>query len=291
MRVLILGSLGMLGRALVAEGQRRNYTVLGIDIADKKHPLDITRKDDFEKIYNFFNPEIIINTVAIVDLALCENNPCKAYLVNCRPISHICDTCQKNGTYFIQISTDHFYVNDGRKKHSETDKIIIVNEYARTKFLAEQLAMLYSPSLIIRTNIVGLKEDELKPTFVEWFINELKNGNSIKLFYDYFTSSIDVVSFSVYLFNLIEMKITGLLNLASSTVSSKKEFIELVASKLELSLNNSIVDSCLSMTDVRRANSLGLDVSKAEKLLGQKLPDISKVAENIVSEIKKRGLV
>lgn len=284
MKVLIFGSSGMLGKSLVLEAQKRSYTVLGVDITKPDNPVDITKEKEVERVFWSFLPEVVINTVAAVDLLACENDPCMAYRVNCRPASYLSEYCKQLGVPYIHISTDHFFCNDGRKKHAEDANVILPNEYSRTKYLGERLAILYSKSLVVRTNIVGFKGDNKKPTFIEWFLRELLNGKSIKLFVDYFTSSIDVKSFSTYLFELIEIGATGLLNLASSTVSSKKEFIEMTASRLGLSLNDSKPDSVFSIPGIRRAESLGLDVSKAEAILARSMPSLEEVVDNIAVE-------
>jgi len=288
MKVLIFGSSGMLGKSLVLEAQKRSYTVLGVDIANSDNPVDITEEKEVERVFWSFEPEFVINTVAVVDLLACENDPCKAYRVNCRPASYLSEYCKKLDASFIHISTDHFFCNDGRKKHAENENVILPNEYSRTKYLAERLATLYSKSLVVRTNIVGFKGDAKKPTFVEWFLQELMNGKSIKLFADYFTSSIDVNSFSTHLFELIEIGATGLLNLASSTVSSKKEFIEMTVSRLGLSLNDSKDDTISSIQGIKRAESLGLDVRRVESVLSKKMPSLEEVVENIAVEAKTR---
>ena len=46
-----------------------------------------------------------------------------------------------------KISTDHFFTGDRDAKHRESDKVSLVNEYARTKYLGEILAMMiwFSP--------------------------------------------------------------------------------------------------------------------------------------------------
>jgi len=278
----------MLGKSLVAEAQRRDHSVMGADITDSENHIDITKPEEVDSVFYSFGPEVVINTVAIVDLLACERDPCRAYLVNSRPASFLSEYCKRLNIPFVHISTDHFYCDDGRKKHSEEDDVVLLNEYSRTKYIAERFALLYRRSLVVRTNIVGFKGDKNNPTFVEWFLRELREGKSIKLFADYFTSSIDVRSFSIHLFELIEIGATGLLNLAGSTVSSKKEFIELTASKLCLSLNNSKEDSISSIKGIKRAESLGLDVRRAESILAKKMPSLEEVVENIAIEAKTR---
>jgi len=294
MKVLITGSQGMLGQALVTESKKRNHETLGIDLNSKKKCVDITKEGEIKEIFNIFCPEIVINTVAIIDLNYCEKHPDRAYLVNTKPVSSLINECRKRNAKFVQISTDQYYQRDKRKKHKEIDKVKLLNEYARTKYLAEKLAELYENTLVIRTNIVGFRNIKEQPTFVEWFINKLEQGTKITLYDDYYTSSIDVMNFSKILLDLINKGTTGILNLASRTVSSKKEFIEKLAGKLDLSLENAIIGSVFNLSNVRKAESLGLDTEKIENVLGMKMPNLEQVTESLLEEYKriktKRGI-
>ena len=73
---------------------------------------------------------------------------------------------QKYDKKFIHISTDHFYINDKNLLHKETDEIKIVNQYALSKRIGELNALKFSDSLVVRTNITGLRGKNSKPTFL-----------------------------------------------------------------------------------------------------------------------------
>ncbi|MGD9639202.1 MAG: NAD(P)-dependent oxidoreductase [Alphaproteobacteria bacterium] len=234
------------------------------------------------------NPDIIINTIAIVSLDLCETQPELAYMCNARVSKTIADYCQKHNKKYVYISTDHYFTKDGSKKHLEDECLNLCNEYALTKFLGEELAKNADKSLIVRTNIVGFRWWKDSPTFVEWAIDALKKQEDISLFSDFYTSSIDVKSFSTALLDLIAKETTGIINLASSEVSSKDLFIQELAKQLDLSLEHTQISSIKTLNSkVKRNESLGLDVTKAEKILGYKLPKLTEVITNLVKEYRR----
>ena len=84
------------------------------------------------------------------------------------------------------------------------------------------------------------------------------------------------------MFDILEKDVSGIINLASAQVFSKKQFIEAVAEVFNFSLDNTSVGKVSSLSS-KRANSLGLDVSKAESILGYKLPTL----QEVILQLKK----
>ncbi len=86
-----------------------------------------------------------------------------------------------------------------------------------------------------------------------------------------------------------ELRPSGILNLACSEVFSKKEFIEAYALRNRYDLKAMIVGSVKSLPGPSRAESLGLDVSRSEMLLGYPLPGLAEVAESLWNEYRKKS--
>lgn len=286
--ILVYGATGMLGQALMREASKLGINVVGAARSGTHFSLDVCDDKALRDSINLVKPEIIINTVAITNLINCENNPGLAYQVNARSVGIMAECCQKIGAYFIQISTDHYFTNSRNAKHSETDQVSLVNEYTRTKYAGEKFALVYPNSLVVRTNIVGFRGKTGFPTFLEWVMQTLERQTSFTLFDDFFTSSIDVKQFSSLLFSLLNKRPNQVLNLASREVFSKKKFIEAIAAKLGYTLSHAKTGSVLELSDVPRAESLGLDVTKAEAVLGYQLPTMDEVVEQLISEYKER---
>ena len=284
MKILVIGSTGMLGQALVCEIKRRGIEVIGIARSGADISCDIVDDRELLNIIASIKPQIIINSAAMVSLAKCEEKPGYAYLINARSASIIAEISLKTGIYFIQISTDHYYTGDGNIKHTEEHPIRLINEYGRTKYAAEIFALTNPNALVIRTNIVGFRNKIETPTFVEWAIQNIENNSPMTLFDDYFISSIHVKQFSSALLDIIEKNHTGVLNLASREVFSKKTFICALAKKMGYPLTTVKIGSVFDAGDASRAESLGLDVAKAETILGYELPTLEDVITSIVEE-------
>ncbi len=274
----------MLGQSLMNEIKTRGFEVTGIARNGADVSCDISNDEELESIISSINPHILINCAAIVNLTKCEDNPGHAYLVNSRPSSIMSEISRKAGIYFVQISTDHYYTGDCHKKHSENHPVHLMNEYARTKYAAEVFALTNPNSLVVRTNVVGFRHDLKAPTFLEWVIQNLQKKSVMTLFDDYYTSSIHVNQFSTALMDIIETRFCGVLNLASRDVFSKKEFICALSDRMAYSLDNTVIGSVFDIGGTPRAESIGLDVTKAEQILGYELPTLDEVITSIIKE-------
>jgi dTDP-4-dehydrorhamnose reductase len=289
MKVLIIGSTGMLGKALLKEARSRNYNPIGIARRDADICIDISNDADLKKAVLDVSPDVLINTAANINLEECEKNPSYAYLVNARPSSILSDICFQSGIYYIYISTDHYFTGDKDKKHNENHPIKLLNEYSRSKYIGEVFTLFNLHSLVIRTNIVGFRRRDNQQTFVEWIIKSIRNSLPVTLFEDYYTSSINVTQFASCLYDLINQRPSGILNVASNEVKSKKDFIEAIAFQLGIDLSTAQTGSVFDLHGVRRAESLGLDVSKAEHILGYDLPTFKQVISSIMSDYYESG--
>lgn len=287
MKILLLGSNGMLGQSIKKEALESNIEIIGVDRTDADYTFDLTNDIRLEQTIADVRPDVVVNTAAMISLEQCEGNSGLAYNVNARLPGVIANICKKYDCYQVQVSTDHYYVNDKKRKHKETDDINLVNEYARTKFLGEELTLLYKNSLVLRTNIVGFR-GRGQLTFLEWVIKEIQSCQKMTLYTDFYTSSICVSDFARYLIMLLPKHPTGIYNLSSSEVTNKKEFILSVSKEL-FGIEPLYVDgSVKELEGARRAESLGLDNTKLESLLGCKMPNLKETIESIKKEYTRR---
>lgn len=287
-RVLILGVTGMLGQALAAEARRRGIAFVGAARSGAERSVDVTREEAVRALVAEVAPEVVVNTVAITDHDACETDPCAAYLCNARAVALIADACRDEGARLVQISTDQFYGGDGPRAHPEEAPVTrLPGEYARTKFAGEAFALRLPDALVLRTNITGLRGLAGQPTFIEWVYEKALRGEAFTLFDDYYCSTIDTPSFAEALFDLLETGARGLLNLASREVSSKKDFIVAAVAALTGRPPAYTAGSVRSLA-TPRAEAIGLDVTRAETLLGRRLPGRAEVARRLAEVWRSR---
>ena len=135
-KVLILGSKGTLGQALVKEFSDPNYNVLSYDRED----LDVTSPDLVEKIKTI-NPEIIINSVAYNAVGKMETDETQrkiAFFLNSELPGILASVAKEMGSIFVHYSTS--YVFDGEKKegYMESDTPNPIDLYGKSKAEGEK---------------------------------------------------------------------------------------------------------------------------------------------------------
>lgn len=287
MRLLVTGSTGLLGQAIMVAARANEIDVSGIARQNADYTLDITDDTALSEIIRTVAPDVIINTAAVVNVDECASDPIRAWQVNTRAVQVLGELAAANGARLVQISTDHYYTGDMARAHTEADKVSILNEYARTKLAAEHLALQWNDALVLRTNLVGFRGWKGRPSFTEWIIEALRAEQRITMFDDVYTSSIDTGCFACAALDLVGLGANGLLNVASSEVFSKRDFIEAIAVRLGLSLASATTGSVRQL-ETTRAESLGLDPSKAERQLGRSMPGLSQVIDNLAQELAER---
>ncbi|MCI8566626.1 MAG: SDR family oxidoreductase [Lachnospiraceae bacterium] len=287
MKILLLGSNGMLGQSIRRQFTAEGVGLYGVDRVHAEYCFDLLDDDRLEQCMREVKPDIVINTAAIVSLDMCENAPGSAYQLNARLPGVLANLCRCLDCYLVHISTDQYYSGDGDSVHSETAPLQLVNEYARTKYAGEQMALTYKDCLVLRTNIVGFRGSGQK-TFVEWAVSEIENQKTMTLFSDFYTSSIHTMDFSRILSDMLRQHPTGIYNLASSEVSSKKDLILGLSREIFGKEPSYESGSVQNIKGTPRGNSLGLDTGKIEKLLGYRMPDRKETLNSIKKEYFER---
>ena len=286
MDYVILGSTGLLGKTLLDIGKKRNLSVLGLSRNTKKYKFDFLKINQLLKILKLLKPKVIINAAGIVDIDFCEKHFKEAKLVNSLPLKYLAKFSKENNIKLVQISTDHFFSGDKNKKHKENNKITILNNYAKTKLLAEQYSKLHNDHIVVRTNFTGLRKKASQQTFLEWILQSFKQKKPTFVFDDFYCSTIDVNSLSNILYDLIHLNYKGLINIGSRDVFTKKQFVKELMKVLKLN-KNLIKDGSVRKLKTKRAESLGLNVAKVEKILKYNMPSINQVCNNLIKDIKR----
>jgi dTDP-4-dehydrorhamnose reductase len=287
-RLLVLGSTGLLGQALMAEARSRGVEAVGAARSGADHEVDVGDAGALVALADETAPSAIVNCAAIVDLAACEAEPGEAYAVNARPAGVLAEWVREHGGGLVQVSTDHYWTGDGAEKHDESAPVRLINEYARTKFAGERLALTAPDALVVRTNVVGRRGWEARPTFAEWALEALESRRPMTLFEDFFTSSLDSGSCAAAVLDLLEVGAAGVVNVASSQVASKKGFVEALARAMGVGEPDATPGSVKGMSPPR-AESLGLDVSRAQAQLGRPLPTLDETVNALVSTARERA--
>ncbi len=282
-KLLLLGATGLLGSALDEAARERGHPVIAVarsgpvavDIRDEAALIDLLRTH---------RPDWIINAAAEVSVEACARDPAGAWMINTRPAAIVAAHARESGARLIHVSTDHFFRGEGEARHDEAAPVVLLNDYARSKYAAEALALTDPGALVLRTNMVGVRSRN-GGSFGEWARRLIETDGEGVLFGDQYVSMLDVWSLAEALLDLAATPATGVLNLGSRDVFSKARFVLALAEALERPLTRAKIGSS-SILSTARPDSLGLDVSRAEAWLGRPLPNLSQVVHSLAARIR-----
>jgi len=283
--VLTLGNTGLLGQAVERHFTSVGCRVVGASRRSSKWPVDITDGPALTRLLQDIAPAVVINCAALVDIEQCEADYACAWAINAQPLITLSRWSRETDRPLIHISTDHFFSGEGPLPHTETHVVTLLNNYAKTKYVGEQLALSAEKALVLRAAIVGIRGWG-KPTFAEWALDAILHDRAVSLFADAFTSAIDTETFVDVVAQLLYAGQSGLFNVGSTQVYSKADFVLALAKRLGMNMTKVNISS-VSQMDARRADSLGLDVSKAERVIGKNLPTLAEIVNNITQQYKR----
>lgn len=146
MRVLVIGSTGLLGRVLMEEWDMDSVTGVGAE------HLDICNDSQLSQLFRNVRPDWTVLAAAYTDVDGCELNGEQAFRVNCFAAANVAREVARSSSKLLFVSTD--YVFDGRKNspYETDDPVNPMSVYGQSKAEAERLIREILPECcIVRT--------------------------------------------------------------------------------------------------------------------------------------------
>jgi len=235
MKVLVFGGSGLVGSRFI-ELKKNQFEIKSPDAKE----VDILDQAKVSQEIEQFNPDAVINFAAYTNVEEAEKDQGNiegiCYKINVVGAKNIVDACRAKGKYLIHISTE--YVFDGTKSDSpytEEDTPNPINWYGKTKYLAEQ--EIGEDNLIVRISMPYRSKYEVKKDVARFFLEQLKNGNSVKAITDQKITPTLVDDISHSLAVLVEKKPTGIYHVSSKSPTTPFEFAKVIAQTFNLDLS------------------------------------------------------
>jgi dTDP-4-dehydrorhamnose reductase len=145
LKVIVTGSSGLVGRAVVSHAAGEGQTVLGFDHSG----LDVSDAEAIDNALLSERPDVVVNCAAWTDVDGCEFNREHALAANAQGPELLALACSKIDALFIHISTD--YVFDGTKQgfYTQEDQPNPISVYGASKLEGELRARAAWPRTII----------------------------------------------------------------------------------------------------------------------------------------------
>lgn len=178
-RVLVLGSTGMLGNAVLRLfAQTPGYQVFGSVRSFAARRLlpndlqssvitgvDVENIDSLTRLFASVQPNVVINCVGLVKQLAEANDPLTAISINALLPHRLARLCEVSRARLVHMSTDCVFSGE-KGMYTEADVSDAKDLYGRSKYLGE---VCYPHAITLRTSIIGHELDGAR-SLVGWFL-------------------------------------------------------------------------------------------------------------------------
>ncbi len=210
MKILIIGSKGMLGSDLVLEFRKNSHAVVEAGHLE----LDIRQKDSVEEFIQRERPDWVLLTAAFTGVDECETQKNLAWSINAEGPYYVASACRSVGAKLCYISTDYIFNGEKTEPYCEEDIPDPLNVYAETKLKGEiYVKQSLEKFLIVRTSwLFGT----YGRNFVNTILEKAKARVDLKVVDDQVGSPTYTRDLATAIATLIEKNVNGLINITNA---------------------------------------------------------------------------
>ena len=275
-KILITGSNGLLGQKLVYNLKQRKdvelyATAIGENrLIDKSGysflSLDITDRNNVNKVIENVGPDVIINTAAMTNVDACELNKEACWKINVDAVNYLVEASIKSNSHFIHLSTD--FVFDGESgPYSEKDTPNPLHYYGESKLAAEKIIQKKSNNwAVLRTIIIyGITDNMSRSNLVLWSKGEIEKGNTIRVVNDQYRSPTLAEDLAEGCIAVADKNAQGIYHLSGPETNSILELVYKVAEYYNLDKSKIIPVTSASLNQpAKRPLKTGFIIEKAK---------------------------
>ena len=157
MKIVVTGASGQIGKHLIPQLANTEHKIIAL----AHQHLDITDLDKTIRLFNNYQPELVINLAAYTAVDLAEEDSTRAFSVNQQGAENISKVAASINAAIIHLSTDYVFSGNKSSPYTECDVPDPINTYGKSK-LAGELAIkeFNTRHLILRTAWVFSNESK-----------------------------------------------------------------------------------------------------------------------------------
>jgi dTDP-4-dehydrorhamnose reductase len=181
MKIVILGTGGRLGAALVCE-YRDKYDVTGFNHAQ----LDLSNLDDVREKLRALSFDVLINAAAFTNVDLCETERDRAFMINGEAPGIVAEICRERDAKLIHFSTDYVFDGEKRAPYTEEDEAKPISVYGASKLAGEENVLAADGEhLVVRVSWVFGPD---RPSFIDGIIKRAQENEKVDAISDKFST-------------------------------------------------------------------------------------------------------
>lgn len=195
--------------------------------------VDLRDFQALKQIFQSVQPDGVIHLAAQSSPNFCQNSPQESQTINVTASCNIAGLCADASIPFVFTSTD--LVFDGlNPPYKETDAVCPVNLYGEQKVMAEVgILERYPLTAICRMPLMFGVATPNTTSFMQSFIQTLREGKELSLFIDEFRTSVSGQTAAQGLLLALE-KVNGIIHLGGKERLSRYDFGRLLIEVLQL---------------------------------------------------------
>lgn len=279
-RLLVTGSTGLVGAALVLTASKRYEVVAGSRRMGIEFPhaesveLDLTSAESIVAALSAVRPAVVVHCAAETRVDWCEDHPDEVMRVNVEGTAQLSRAAASVGARLLYVSTDAVF-DGARGGYTEEDAPRPLNVYARSKWLGELAVRRESlDHLVVRTNLYGWSVLS-KESLAEWILGRLRRSERVPGFQDVIFSPLLVDDLVDTLLEMIARGLQGVYHVAARDAVSKYNFACGLARQFGLD-QDLVCPVGIASAGLRAPRPLvtNLNPARAEAALGRAMPSV-----------------
>ena len=256
------------------------------------HPVDLTDATAVDRLWQQIQPQAVIHSAAVSNAHQCEQDPEGTHAINVTAAVALARRAASDGIPFVFLSTGLVFGGDGRRPaprdhrapYTESAKPRPLSHYGRQKAEAEAAILeLYPPATVCRLPLLYGAATATGQCFLQGFLSQLRQGQSISLFTDEFRTPVEAGDAARGIVQMLAQGVTGIIHLGGPERISRYDFGRIMAHQFHLPLAQMVPkrraevhlpaprpgDTAL---DSRRAFALGYRPRNVETALAAMVP-------------------
>src|SRR5215469_2727738 len=235
MRILVTGASGLLGNYLLRNLAQRDHRVTAWSGSQPSKafgfqlvPVPLADGDAVRQSLLAARPDLILHAAAMASVANCFRTPELAWHVNAEATRELVALAAQLSARLLLVSTD--LVFDGRQGgYREGDEARPLSIYGRTKLAAEEAALSYDRSAVVRVSLLFGPALGQRRSFFDEQVAAIKEARPCRLFSDEWRTPLALSTAAAALIEIAESDFTGLLHLGGPERMSRLEMGERLA--------------------------------------------------------------
>jgi dTDP-4-dehydrorhamnose reductase len=276
-RLLIIGASGFIGQYLLQylqsfpehEVSGTYHTAMPQVEGCSWHQTDVTDPEQLGEVFRLARPEVVAHLAAMADVNQCQRMPQQSTEINVRGTENIARLCALHQAKLVLLSTEYVFSGD-QGYYREDDAPQPTTHYGQTKWEAEQaVAREAEQWSILRTSLVyGWPSLANRGNLVTRLLDALHSGRSFHGYTDMYRSPVYVEDVVEGIIKLAQGDYPGVHHVAGPEWVNIGEFARTVAEVFDLDQDLVVLTPSPEEADSPRPRRLGLDSTRAVRLLG-----------------------